>query len=749
MATELHTFMDLFDSSFVSDGETTKLEKIVIPMIQRDYAQGRPENDITRIRTRFLDKLHEAVTDAGKHITLDFIYGDVKNGIMTPLDGQQRLTTLYLLHWYAAKKEGIAEPEYAFLKNFNYKTRFSARHFCIRLIDYTPSAFDQLLSADIINQSWFPLDWKKDPTISSMLNMIDAINGAFKDTTDIWGSLKAGCINFYFLPVRDMGLTDELYIKMNSRGKPLTQFEHFKAELEHNLRLVDEKLAKRIIREIDIEWTDVLWRYRGDDNIIDDEFLRYFKFVCDIIAYRNNKTPQEYNDEDEFDLLKRYFSASNPNTKANAELLECYFNCWQNIKDGDPEAFFNRFIAKSHEPGKITIENRYDINLFHDCLRNYSDTSGRRRTFPLNRIALLYAFVVYLQNMETVTEEQFARRIRIVNNLLLNSEDELSDSEARASGNRMPANLRQIEHIILTGTIDESIEKNLSPAQLEEEIKKIEWVQSNPEKAETLFELEDHTLLQGSIEIIGLDNFDLFPRFAELYDCDWDKVDCALMTFDFYPQLESNKWRYQFGSGSRANIRAWRDLFHTSRNLDVEKTKKCLIELLSKFEHPANDDLDALAADFLAHCETAKRYPWRYYYIKYKEFRPGSYGKYAKYGKADEMYMIAVMRTRMMVSESSYMPYLMVADKNNVSWEGCGQRLDYPGACVFCENQAFVAKNPYNKEEIVRVDIDQDSDGFDTEDRIVKLCDFLAANESLFQTQAVNPEPEPEVTPTE
>lgn len=38
-----------------------------------------------------------------------------------------------------------------------------------------------------------------------------------------------------------MGLTDELYIKMNSRGKPLTVFEHFKAELEREIRALDEK----------------------------------------------------------------------------------------------------------------------------------------------------------------------------------------------------------------------------------------------------------------------------------------------------------------------------------------------------------------------------------------------------------------------------------------------------------------------------------------------------------------------------
>ena len=41
----------------------------------------------------------------GEPVTLDFVYGDIDaNGVMTPLDGQQRLTTLFLLHWYAARK---------------------------------------------------------------------------------------------------------------------------------------------------------------------------------------------------------------------------------------------------------------------------------------------------------------------------------------------------------------------------------------------------------------------------------------------------------------------------------------------------------------------------------------------------------------------------------------------------------------------------------------------------------------------
>lgn len=109
------------------------VKKIVIPMIQRDYAQGREGVGIRRVRTRFLDSLYKAVTE--KPITLDFIYGDIDSeGNMRPLDGQQRLTTLFLLYWYAAKKCNVPETEYGFLYNFSYETRYSVRNFCIELV---------------------------------------------------------------------------------------------------------------------------------------------------------------------------------------------------------------------------------------------------------------------------------------------------------------------------------------------------------------------------------------------------------------------------------------------------------------------------------------------------------------------------------------------------------------------------------------------------------------------------------------
>ena len=70
------------------------VDRIKIPIIQRDYAQGRNSDAVARIRANFLDVLHDALT-TGTLLSLDFVYGEVINETLYPLDGQQRLTTLW------------------------------------------------------------------------------------------------------------------------------------------------------------------------------------------------------------------------------------------------------------------------------------------------------------------------------------------------------------------------------------------------------------------------------------------------------------------------------------------------------------------------------------------------------------------------------------------------------------------------------------------------------------------------------
>lgn len=538
-------------------------------------------------------------------------------------------------------------------------------------------------------------------------------------------------LTFYFLPIRDMGLTDELYIKMNSRGKPLTVFEHFKAELEREIRALDEKngqnTADRIVGKIDKSWTDLLWKYRSsgssdaDDNIIDDEFLRYFKFVCDIICYRNGQSPQGYS-SDVFDLLHLYFSADDEKAVANIATLESFFDCWCKIKGyNNPTEFLESFMSYTHARGKIVVDSRYKIDVFEDCLHFYSDKSGRIRQFPLNRIVLLYAITIYLQHQSEVTYSDFVRRIRIVNNLIQNSEDEVSDRQDR---NRIPAILQAVDAIILTGVIDDSIEINFNVNQIQEEKEKIEFLMQNPDRTDEVFELEDHNMLKGQIGIIGLDNLSLGSRFSSLFTCSWDKIDCALMALGNYGQQERNKWRYQFASKSLQY--AWDELFHKSANAGFENTHTILVELLKSKESFDDGILDRIISAFLAQCEKDNLYPWNYYYVKYPVFRPGSYGKMSNDDVVNKPYMFSVMQTKTQWSQNTYMPYLKEADDDHLSRDEMGQYLVYDDVYIVCENNSYGVYRNDDDSLTDTVTISQNEAGIDTEDRIIKLKKYIA-----------------------
>ena len=281
------------------------------------------------------------------------------------------------------------------------------------------------------------------------------------------------------------------------------------------------------------------------------------------------------------------------------------------------------------------------IDIFEDCLHAYADKNGRQRRFPLNRIVLLYAVTSYLRNREMVTEAEYIRRLRSINNLIQNSEDELSD---RIDRNRLPAILRQMDAVMLNRTIDDTIENSFNVNQIAEEKEKKAFLEEHPDKESLVFALEDHPNLKGQISIVGIDHVDYADRFASLFSCKLDLIDCAMMAIGNYSQQERNKWRHQFTS--KGMQIAWDELFHKSANIGFENTSAILIELVSKAESFTNEFLAQIVADFISSCEEANKYPWCYYYVKYPSFRPGSYGKYINNNVVEKPYMFSVMQTK-------------------------------------------------------------------------------------------------------
>ena len=280
---------------------------IEIPIIQRDYAQGR-ENKF-KIRNKFLEDIYFRLEN-NKNIDLDFVYGSVietidKMGKFIPLDGQQRLTTLFLLHWYLAHKDGhINELNRYLLYNeksrFTYETRTSSREFCDALINSNIDFEDFLiededkfncLSKTIKNNPWYFLSWDNDPTIKGMLVMLDAIHYKFKNSDSFFERLiniENPIITFQFLNLKEMKMTDDLYIKINARGKTLTEFENFKAQFEKFLEVNHPEIQLDFSKNIDGVWCDLFWNFSVNNPIktshsIDQSFLRFINFISEML----------------------------------------------------------------------------------------------------------------------------------------------------------------------------------------------------------------------------------------------------------------------------------------------------------------------------------------------------------------------------------------------------------------------------------------------------------------------------------
>lgn len=270
--------------------------RVEIPVIQRDYAQGRADQHI--VRDDFLKSLHDALylpkEDPALPLDLDFVYGSVVNGSFQPLDGQQRLTTLFLLHWYLAWVDGCSEDFRTRIvtsgrSRFSYEVRPGSRDFINAFANYVPDVSVgecQDIVGMITDQPWYFRSWRFDPTIRAALSMLDRMHQVFQKTSGLYARLTddaTPAVTFQLLDLEQFDLSDDLYIKMNARGKPLTPFETFKARFERHLEnqfkdappdlCGGTSLKEFFSHRIDTRWSDFLWPFRDKKTATFDDAM--------------------------------------------------------------------------------------------------------------------------------------------------------------------------------------------------------------------------------------------------------------------------------------------------------------------------------------------------------------------------------------------------------------------------------------------------------------------------------------------
>lgn len=570
--------------------------RIVIPQIQRDYAYGRDTGKAIDVRDELLNGMLKSLKDdefdPNKIMILDFVYGSImKDKSMTPIDGQQRLTTLFLLHLYAAIKETRIEKSE--LLKFSYETRHSANEFCKSLINNFKYNLDSEVSLkeQIKEQAQYLNSYDDDPTILSMLVVLNDIHKIFYNVNMLWEKLTLqDRIVFYYLDLEKFGLTDDLYIKMNSRGKSLTRYEIFKSSLEKYLEESHPAFKEEISNKLDVEWTNMLWEEGCE---IDSGFLNLFMNIFIIEYYLKNSTPHKI---DAADKCFKEMLTSIEDLKFFINFLDAYQKQFKKGSKGI-EDYYNRFFYSSDETlGKVDL-----IRVFWQSKDNLFKRATSS-TLTWAELIMFYALTISLQN--DINRESLFFRLRQLRNLLANSEFLLR-----------PENIHKIllhtKELILNGVLPADTFNN---NQIIEE-------NSNYKISDTgnaLLVYENHNILRGSLGLfINTKNngfINALIKFTSIFNNNHEAntplIRQALLSLGDYSQQDTDiRKRFLLHKSD-----AWRSLFTINqRRKDQDKIIDIIDNLSISGE--LRSSLEKIIDDYLK----SDTKDWKYYFVKYDD----------------------------------------------------------------------------------------------------------------------------------
>lgn len=535
--------------------------QIEIPTIQRDYAYSRKQSE--SIRGKLIKAMVSAINNspARSPLFLDFVYGKLQgvdnveqfeknkqsigtllasirsyadkmqvdvhyeiNSLhadraemvtFTPLDGQQRLTTLFLLHWFLAYslKNGEALAK---LSRFSYSTRSSSKEFLKMICSEDFVIYEEgSISERIENHERFFKQWKNDPTVRAMLVVLDEIEAEVSnqniDHQRAWEKLVSQeRITFNFFDLDDFELSDELYVKMNARGKELTPFENFKAWL---LKSCFQEIDLTIGKKIDIEWSDMFWKLRENKEIgIDTEYLQFFKnmFLGDYLkSFMGDENTKEFadNPNPSFIDILRIQRQTNPVTVFESsnlftEKLYDYFKVLDFLNSWENHVFINPQFKSESISSFLLIKNK-DLTWTEQSLQ-----------YALTR------FII--NNFQNIA--YFKEWVRVISNLIYNTpiESPILYTQACLSIDKLLDEIKDNSIYQVLNSLGVKEIDFFDTDQVKEEFRKIELIQTDLESdwLSTFEKLEQNRMFYGQIGFLfneGIENhftYSVFEKYA-------------------------------------------------------------------------------------------------------------------------------------------------------------------------------------------------------------------------------------------
>lgn len=531
----LHTFKELLEKGIwheegnnLGNGEYHDIDSIYIPKIQRDYAQGRESE--AGVRKEFLDDLFRALEEDSQ-LELSFIFGS-KQPLGTKdrlgfeiLDGQQRLTTLFLLQWYIGMRELKPEDRMPALEKFTYETRDTSSDFINRLthVDKTLVLSGSRHPSEIIKErKWFTDEYLCDPTATAMLGMLDAIHDKYcefqnKDGAQAELYERLDKLKFYVLMLEKFEMADELYIKMNSRGLSLSLFENFKASLVKYLKLREVYEQNNFwfdfTTRMDATWIDLFWKssieatkevksiIEINDALIGEQYIRFFLryFFTKSAVCGRTESAEFFYDTDNGELPER---------------LQEWDGQYVSFFDDVPALFRTLYVIfdtfHEQQASYLSVIREDPFGNLTNFLNNLTGHNPKEYNFTLSHRAAFGALTEFIENIpegkdifDPVVSANFRRYCRILFNVIENTLIEgiksvISIVKAMGEIAALPD--------ALTSNLYESLAKNKiqsNNSQLEEEILKARQMCRNgafdPAWESAFVRAEHHPFFKGSV----------------------------------------------------------------------------------------------------------------------------------------------------------------------------------------------------------------------------------------------------------
>ncbi len=274
--------------------------KIIIPDLQRDYCWGdkayvNPTDKKPReLVSDFVKNIVELYEEnKSLKVTLGLIYGyEQPHNHIQICDGQQRLTTLFLLLGYLNTKVNgkynnyiISEREMKddYEPHLQYAIRESTLYF---LSDLARWVFIERTTdlSQITLSNWYFNEYEQDASIQSMIAALSTINQFFTDLPDFdfekFGDFVLENLRVLYYDMGNRNRGEETYVVINTTGEPLSATENIKPILLGYTGLSSEQSKK-----YSEQWErreDWFWQNRGNDKTADEGMQAFFMWYWQI-----------------------------------------------------------------------------------------------------------------------------------------------------------------------------------------------------------------------------------------------------------------------------------------------------------------------------------------------------------------------------------------------------------------------------------------------------------------------------------